>query len=44
MLFLETANEIMMQAAGFASVSLGDVLGSAFMRIVLFFVDLILGL
>lgn len=43
MFILEKANEIISQAAGFATVSLGDLIGSAFMRMVMFFVDLLLG-
>ena len=40
---LDKANEIVGQIAGFATVSLTDVIGSVFMRLVLFFVELLLG-
>lgn len=43
MLILEKANEIVGQFAGFATVSITDVLGSAYMRLVMFFVELLLG-
>lgn len=41
---LEKANEIIGQVAGFAALSLPDIIGSAFMRLVMFFVNLLLGL
>ena len=41
---LEKTNEIVGQIAGFATVSITDLIGSAFMRLVMFFVDLLLGL
>lgn len=41
---LEKANEVVGQVAGFATVSLTDIIGSAFMRLVMFFVELLLGL
>ena len=44
MRILEKANEIVGQVAGFATMSLSDVIGSAFMRLVTFFVNLLLGL
>lgn len=44
MSYLEKANEIAGQVAGFASVSLGDLVGSVFMQMVMFFVELLLGL
>ena len=44
MTILEKANEIVTQIAGFATVSITDIIGSLFMRVVLFFVDLLLGL
>lgn len=40
---LDKANEIIGQIAGFATVSLSDVIGSVFMRLVLFFVEFLLG-
>lgn len=44
MAILEKANEIIAQIAGFATISITDIVGSLFMRVVLFFVDLLLGL
>ena len=44
MIILEKVNEIVAQISGFVTVSITDVLGSLFMRVVLFFVDLLLGL
>jgi len=44
MSYLEKANEMASQVAGFATVSLTDVIGNVFMQVVLFFVDLLLGL
>lgn len=44
MSYLEKANEVVGQVAGFATMSLTDVIGSAFMRLVTFFVNLLLGL
>ena len=41
---LEKINEVAAQIAGFATVSITDILGSAFIRAVLFLVDLLLGL
>jgi len=43
MSLLDKANEIVGQIAGFATVSLTEVIGSVFMRLVLFFVELLLG-
>ena len=44
MSIFERVSEIVTQVAGFATVSIVDVLSSAFMRVVLFFLDLLLGL
>ena len=44
MSIFEKANEIVGQVTGFATVSLTDVISSVFMRVVMFFVDLLLGL
>lgn len=44
MLVFEKANEIFGQIAGFATVSLTDVIGSIFMRMVMFFIELLLGM
>ena len=44
MSIFERVSEIVTQVAGFAAVSIVDVLSSAFMRVVLFFLDLLLGL
>lgn len=41
---IERANELVGQVAGFATMSLTEILGTAFMRVVMFFVDLMLGL
>jgi hypothetical protein len=41
---IERANELVGQIAGFATMSLTEILGTAFMRVVMFFVDLMLGL
>ena len=41
---LEQINEVAAQIAGFATVSIMDILGSAFIRAVLFLADLLLGL
>jgi len=41
---LEKINEVTAQIAGFATVSITDILGSAFIQAVLFLVDLLLGL
>jgi len=40
---LDKANEIIAQISGFATVSLGELIGSTFMRLVMFFVELLLG-
>jgi len=40
---LDKANEIIGQITGFATVSLSDAIGSVFMRLVLFFVEFLLG-
>ena len=44
MLFLGKANEVIVQVTGFATMSLSDVIGSVFVRLVTFFVNLLLGL
>ena len=44
MTILEKANEVAAQIAGFATVFITEIIGSLFMRVVLFFVDLLLGL
>jgi len=44
MFIFEKANEIVGQIAGFATVSLSDAIGSLFMRTVMFFIELLLGL
>ena len=44
MTILEKANEVAAQIAGFTTVSITEIIGSLFMRVVLFFVDLLLGL
>ena len=44
MQILEKANEFVAQIAGFATVSITDVIGSVFIRVVLFFVELMLRL
>jgi hypothetical protein len=43
MSIFEKANEVVSQFAGFATVSLGDLVGSVFMKLVTFFVNLLLG-
>lgn len=44
MSIFEKANEILGQVVGYATVSLGDIIGSTFMRLVMFFIELLLGL
>ena len=44
MSIFEKSNEIIGQVGGFATISLSDALGSAFMGLVMFFVELLLGL
>ncbi len=44
MSIFEKANEVVGQVAGFATMSLTDTIGSAFMRLVMFCVELLLGL
>ena len=44
MLVFERVSEIVTQVAGIATISIVDVLSSAFMLVVLFFLDLLLGL
>ena len=44
MSILERANEIAMQVVGFSTVSITDLIGSLFVRTVMFLVELMLGL
>lgn len=44
MSLVERANELAAQLTGFATVSITDVIGSLFMKLVMFFVNLLLGM